>query len=108
MFSAVRRLGRGVVLVLLTWTAIDVLNPGLCVLDTLPTAVADTSVSHQTAPSDGPASGEDCFCCSHNVNFSPVVQVAVSLLSNAETPATAVQNLFWTSFPLYHPPRLLS
>lgn len=109
MFSRVRRVGRTVVLVLLAWTALDLLNPALCGLDELPFVAAYAAVDSNTAaPADAPVTPEDCFCCSHNVNFKPIVQVAVSLSSGSERRLAVDETPRWASFPLYHPPRLLS
>ncbi len=105
----IRRVGRTVVLVLLSWTALDVLNPALCGLDELPFVAAEVALASDGAPPVvPPASAEDCFCCSHHVNFTPVIQVTAFLSSDREARADLVQNPRWTSFPLYHPPRLLS
>jgi hypothetical protein len=108
VFSKVRRVGRAVVLVLLAWTAVDVLNPALCGLDELPFVAATVAVdSDSSTPTEGPKPAEDCFCCSHNVNFSAIVQIAISLSPDSGASADPVENPLWTSFPLYHPPRLL-
>lgn len=93
-------------MVLLTWTAVDVLNPALCGLDQMPFVAAHESVDGD--PSSDERSRvplEDCFCCSHNVNFSAMVQVRIAFESLTQTPAR-IQNPLWKSFPLYHPPRL--
>ena len=109
VFSSVRRIGRTVVLVLLSWTALDILNPALCELDELPFVAAYAAVDSNTAaPTDAPVTPEDCFCCSHNVNFRPIVQVAVSGSSGSERRLAVDETPRWASFPLYHPPRLLS
>lgn len=96
-------------MVLLTWTAADVLNPALCGLDELPLVAANITVDEDTPASKQPAfPADDCFCCSHNVNFAAVAQVAESLVSDAAPIALLSQNPRWTNFPLYHPPRILS
>lgn len=109
VFSGVRRIGRMVVLVLLSWTAVDVLNPALCELDELTFVAAYSTVDSNTAaPTESPVTPEDCFCCSHNVNFKPIAQAAVSLPSDRGDRLTVDEAPRWASFPLYHPPRLLS
>lgn len=109
VFASVRRVGRTVVLVLLSWTALDVLNPAWCGLDELPFVAAYATVdANTTAPTDPPVPAEDCFCCSHNVNFTSIVQVAVSLSADTEQRVAVDETPRWASFPLYHPPRLLS
>lgn len=109
MFSSVRRVGRTVVLVLLTWTAVDVLNPALCGPDEFPFVAANVAVdSDSSAPEPSPVAADDCFCCSHNVNFAAMVQMAVSLTSDTGSNTHLVQTPRWTSVPLYHPPRLRS
>lgn len=96
-------------LVLLAWTGLDILNPALCGLDELPFVAATTTVDSNTAtPIKAPAPAEDCFCCSHNVNFTSTVQVAQFLLSGSERRLAGDETPRWASFPLYHPPRLLS
>lgn len=109
VFSNVRRVGRTVVLVLLAWTALDVLNPALCGLDELPFVAAYATVDSSTGtPTDSPVTPEDCFCCSHNVNFKPIAQVAVAQPSDRDRRIAVDETPRWASFPLYHPPRLLS
>lgn len=105
----VRRAGQSVVFVLLAWTALDVFNPALCGLDELPFVAAGVALdADTTTPVESRGSEEDCFCCSHNVNVCAIVQVSVSLPTKAQVPAHRVQNAFWTTSPLYHPPRLRS
>ena len=107
VFALARRVAPAVVLVLLTWTAVDVLNPALCGLDQMPFVAAHESVDGETSSDDQlPVRTEDCFCCSHNVNFSAMVQVRVAFDSLTQTPAERIQIPLWKSFPLYHPPRL--
>ncbi len=107
-FQLVRRLSRLVVLVLLTWTAVDVLYPAVCGLDELQ-PVTGQSVSAGTDESTTPPiTADDCFCCSHNVNFTSTISVAVAVLSGTEQRTFSVQSPRWTSFPSYHPPRLRS
>lgn len=109
VFSRILRVGRTVVLVLLAWTALDVLNPALCGLDELPFVAASTTVDSNTAtPIKAPVPAEDCFCCSHNVNFTSITRVAVSASADAEQRLNGDETPRWASFPLYHPPRLLS
>lgn len=109
VFRSVRRVGRTVVLVLLTWTAADVLNPALCGLDEFPfVAASETFDADNSAPKTPPIAANDCFCCSHNVNFAAMVQMAVSLSSDTGSSTVLVQTPRWTSVPLYHPPRLRS
>jgi len=109
VFSRVRRIGRMFVLVLLAWTAIDLLNPALCGLDELPFVAANAAVdSNNAIPNDPPVPAADCFCCSHNVNFKPIVQVAVSFSADGERRVDVDETPRWANFPPYHPPRLLS
>lgn len=96
-------------MVLLSWTALDVLNPALCELDELPFVAAYATVDSNTAvPTESPVTPEDCFCCSHNVNFKSIAQVAVPLLPDSERRIAVDETPRWASFPLYHPPRLVS
>lgn len=91
----VRRAGQSVVFVLLAWTALDVLNPALCGLDELPFVAASVALdTDTTTPVESPASEEDCFSCSHNVNICAIVQVSVSLHTKAQVPAHLAQNAF--------------
>ena len=93
-------------MVLLTWTAVDVLNPALCGLDQLPFVAAHASVDGDASPVDQPpVLPDDCFCCSPNVNFSAIMQVRIAFESLPQTPSDRIQNPLWKSFPLYHPPR---
>jgi len=107
VFGIVRRVAPAVVLVLLTWTAVDVLNPALCGLDQFPFVAAHASVDDDTsAPERPPIPAEDCFCCSHNVNFSAITQLAAAVFNRGEDQTEPLQSPSWKSFPLYHPPRL--
>lgn len=109
VFSNVRRVGRTVVMVLLTWTALDVLNPALCGLDELPFVAVNAAVASDSAtPAEAPVAAEDCFCCSHNVNFASITQVAVFQPTGSEPRIAVDENPRWASFPPYHPPRRLS
>ena len=107
--AGIRRVGRAVVFTLLAWTAVDVLNPALCGLDELPIGAVNLALDSGGLPVDSaPVAAEDCFCCSHNVNFTSITQVAVSQSAGREPRIAVDQNPRWASFPLYHPPRLLS
>lgn len=107
VFAIARRVAPAVVLVLLTWTAVDVLNPALCGLDQLPFIAANVTVDDDTSsPEPRPVAAEDCFCCSHAVNFSAIAQDLSVRFDLRDTPTEPLQNPTWKSFPLYHPPRL--
>lgn len=94
-------------MVLLTWTAADILNPALCGLDQMPFVAAHASVDGEASPDNpAPMPPDDCFCCSPNVNFADMVQLRTAFASASPTPAERTQNPLWKSFPLYHPPRL--
>ena len=110
VFPFIRRTGVFVAVVLLAWTAVDVLNPALCGLDELPFVASHNSVTSGDTeePAKQPITPEDCFCCSHNVNFSAMVHVAMALPFYRTPPTDLVQSPLWTTIPLYHPPRLLS
>ena len=85
----------------------DVLNPALCGLDQMPFVAAHASVDDDTsAPERAPIPADDCFCCSHNVNFSAIKQLAAVVFDLGDDPTYALQSPSWKSFPLYHPPRL--
>ena len=109
VFPIIRRAGRVAVVLLLAWTALDLINPALCGLDALPSvggvAELTSDIPTPTAPR---IPAEDCFCCSHNVNFRPIARVAVSVLSDGEARPYVVRSPLWTSVPLYHPPRFLA
>lgn len=109
VFPFIRRIGGSVVVVLLTWTALDVLNPALCGLDKLPFVTASDSIAPgETPPApSNPITPEDCFCCSHNLNFSAMVYVAMAIPASSAPPTAVVEHPLWTSIPLYHPPRFL-
>ena len=108
-FVNCRRVGQTVVFLLLAWTALDVLNPALCGLDELPfVAEASALGSNNSVPTVPPIPSEDCFCCSHNVNLTSMIDGTTSLSTDGDARAVLTQNPRWTSFPLYHPPRLLS
>ena len=107
MFETVRRIAPAIVLVLLTWTVVDVLNPALCGLDQLPFVAAHTSANANTSlPDAPPAPADDCFCCSHNVNFAVTVQMPVTVVVVVAETTERTRVPLWKSFPLYHPPRL--
>ena len=62
-------------IVLLLWTAIDLVNTGICSADAV-----QASATAMRAVQAGPTSGDsslpaydDCFCCSHTVTVPSVV-----------------------------------
>lgn len=81
---------RVIVLVLLTWTAVDLLAPQLCAAE----------ASHASAS----ASVDDCFCCSHTVQ--PVLQaVILPDVSPVELPAAKSESpSAGVVRPLFRPP----
>jgi hypothetical protein len=109
------RRGRRLVLrwcatVLLLWTAIDVMAPGLCALEREheETAAAATVAPARALPPAGDSTSaphvDDCFCCSHCVDIWRLDAVAAPadliqrFVIHEQRPADHVPP------PPYHPP----
>lgn len=107
VFAIVRRVAPIVVVVLLTWTAADILNPALCGLDQMPFVAAHASLDGEALPDNQPpVPPDDCFCCSPNANFAEMTQLRTAFEALTPTTAERTRNPLWKAFPLYHPPRL--
>jgi len=108
VFARVRRIGQVAVLMLLAWTAVDLINPALCGLDELPFVAAGTTVAPDgDVPVERPPA-DDCFCCSPNVNCTAIVSVESTPSFGLQAARLTAEPPRWAGTPLYHPPRLLS
>ena len=98
------------VLVLLTWTAVDLLAPQLCAADAsqpdgaAAAAITVAAPSPDQVPDAIPADRDDCFCCSHTVR--PAMQMVLFVdVSPVELPeAPPVSPFAGIARSLYHPP----
>jgi|GEM_PF-967033 len=121
------RLIRGIALLFLVYTAIDIAAPNLCRGETLgdgqrliavdtpkstgnvgsPVARIETSDQQPTRdPSDQPHDDDDCFCCCSHV--LPGTVTAMVAVSDLRSPVTFVEYFSVSSPPLareFHPPR---
>lgn len=111
-FARRSRLARTMALVILMWTAIDLVHPSACALDASPS----DAPSIQADPGIGLPIGsapvghvDDCFCCSHCVHPSamavPVVWRPV-VVQRAYRHRDRLPSADRT--PVYHPPQLVS
>lgn len=105
------RLAKFVAIVLLLWAGADLINANLCAIDRPPIGVPDGHATITVASSPdrfgSPVTGDDCFCCSHNV------LVATSLFPiPIAGPIQAIRfvppdHLRLLQARLYHPPQLV-
>ena len=101
------RLLQFAVVLLLSWTAVDLANACLCAVDSDGLAQNDAAMTdHAADPISPPTSQvDDCFCCSHSVD---VGRLAVVLDSTAVAP---LPDMSVPAAPLspphipFHPPR---
>lgn len=79
-------IGRVVAVLLLLWTAADIVNAQMCASDQqrLPFA-AVLHVDDSSAPGQIPYSVDDCFCCSHTVQIATVQVSTPALLPRERT-----------------------
>lgn len=70
------RTARIVAVFFLLWTAVDLVNPGVCAIDEHPdsrTALTEaTSLAGRTQQPPPGGAGEDCFCCCHHIVSTPL------------------------------------
>lgn len=106
-------LARGLALVLLMWTAVDLTNTSLCALDqedSQPRHACTTLAPHfcDVQPSSSaPVHVDDCFCCSHCVNGVALVSLPAAMLF-LPVPTERASALRLLSRLLDHSPQLLS
>jgi hypothetical protein len=111
VFERARRIGRVFAVALLAWTAVDVLDYGVCAnhRDPFP-GCAPVSVggAAPNAPADpaGPLHDHagDCFCCSPYVDVQAPFSVTLTYTVKwALTPEAVARPVFGAA-RLYHPP----
>jgi hypothetical protein len=72
------RTGRIVAVFFLLWTAVDLVNPGVCAIDEHPDSrtarpeAASLSTAGRTQQQTPGGAGEDCFCCCHHIVSTPL------------------------------------
>lgn len=99
------------VLLLLTWTAVDLTNESLCALDS--TEFGTGGALTGTEKDDGkplpgqetPRHVDDCFCCSHCVDVAAVIPVMAAEIVRLGPAAPVSSALLPPLVPPYHPPR---
>jgi hypothetical protein len=105
VIRAVRRAAPFIALILLAWTAIDLVDPQCCLSDRA--ANGTMAISASTSPDgDSPDQGQidDCFCCARCLDTGrrvPRFDVAMS----HETFDEPAQRLIRRSSSLDHPPQ---
>lgn len=106
MFSpAFRRAARLFAVVLLAWTAVDLLDFGVCVQHH--GRIGSFTATEWRAPNeaDTPDEGcEDCFCCSHVVDVRTPYHIALAYTVAWVIADHDVSTPPLTPTPLYHPP----
>jgi hypothetical protein len=99
------------VLIVLAWTALDLSNVGVCLLDAVEVRVGGEAVLSSAGPgstSDAvPPHVDDCFCCSHCVDL-PSVGVLNAPIERGEAESARVASPTTTDGTFYHPPKILS
>ena len=104
--SRARRIGRVFAVALLLWTAVDLLDFGVCENNHVRLGTHTQATLQSPAEQDGcgPHHCHDCFCC------SPYVDVQVPFLIHVAaeaTPAVSTDPVLVpliAAAPLYHPP----
>jgi hypothetical protein len=107
------RLLKGVVMILLLWTAADLTNGNLCALENedAPLGLPSTSVTlvhggsqNQIPPTQPSQHIDDCFCCSHCVEVQTLLPatVAVPIVRQRTSLVLPAPRIFGSA--LYHPP----
>ena len=101
-------------IVLLTWAAVDMTNPGLCALDNERATCAPVSRTMLRSDWSAHPGGEaarphidDCFCCSHCLEPGQIVAPGEVTALADRLPATASRLPFRDGTGLYHPPLFL-
>ena len=111
VFDRVRRIGRVFAVVLLSWTAGDILDYGACAnhrhgfpVDA-PVSVSCTAPAERDCP-PAPMEGHagDCFCCSSYVDVQAPFEVTLSDTLAWALAQEAVARPLVGASPLYHPP----
>jgi hypothetical protein len=100
---------------LLLWTAVDLMNVGLCALDNEHALSAAAAVPTMRAVDEagprgagGPAPHvDDCFCCSRCVEPAQMVVPAAEEPAFREEAAVADRLPLPDRAPVYHPPQVL-
>ena len=79
-------MARVVAVLLLLWTAADIVNAQMCASDQQPLPTASVlRVGDSPASGQIPASVDDCFCCSHTVQIATVQVSTPALLPRERT-----------------------
>lgn len=112
MAGRFRKLIRATAWLFLAWTAVDLGVPSLCALDqeSQPPRVysssprMDAPSTNETIP-DAPVHVDDCFCCSHCVNVSPILSLDALALVRSDPNQLADGVRIPAAYPPYHPPR---
>ena len=107
-----RNLVRATAWLFLAWTAVDLGVPSLCALDHEPerpriyssSALMDARSSNETSP-DAPVHVDDCFCCSHCVNVTPMHCPEILTIARTDTALPSDSAPVAAGYPPYHPPR---
>jgi hypothetical protein len=99
-------LGRIVAVVLLLWTGADIVNAQLCSVDRQPlSSITTLRVSDATSQRQSPATGDDCFCCSHTVQAG-TAPVSMPILAAGEyTAQLDLGSHFTIHDQIYRPPQ---
>jgi hypothetical protein len=107
LFSKCGLIARVVAIALLAWTAADLVNSRLCLLDQWVGSAAQRSSIRADMPShtEMPTGQEDCFCCSHNVQAGSTLDLSVAEASVAIPPEALFASILTPSRPLYRPPQ---
>jgi len=111
VFDRARRIGRVFAVALLVWTAVDVLDYGVCANHQDPFPVcAPLSVSGAAPAGPGCPAGPfhghagDCFCCSPYVDVQTPFHVTLNYTVKWALSPEAVARPVFGAARLYHPP----
>ena len=105
-----RKAVRTTVWALLAWAAVDLGVPSVCALDrenrpaALSAHVVTVPLGDDASPNQ-PGHIDDCFCCSHCVNVSPLTAVLAPFVGGTLVALLPISSPHSAGYPSYHPPR---
>jgi hypothetical protein len=106
MFASVRRTGRIFALLLLVWTAVDLVDHSLCGRGEGGPEAGTVALVGQPSPGHAsqPSHIDHSFCCSHTVDVQTPFRIALTFDAVGLQPLEAPALPLASPDDLYHPP----